>query len=88
MYVAMLIALWGIAGGEVRGAGSEVLENALVRVVIDPAVGRVMEFTPKSTASRNLLWTNDPQSLEREAAQAGGAIAFPSQRRFWFTANA
>lgn len=86
--VVWLIALLVLGGGEAHAAGPLVLENAVVRVVIDPAVGRVMEFAPKTRVPRNLLWTNDPQQMEKEAGQAGyrnwgGDKVWPMAQVFW-----
>lgn len=85
--VAALAAGQAAAGAE----GRLVLENDAVRVAVDPAVGRVMEFTPKTGAAgarRNRLWTNDARALEREAAQAGyrnwgGDKVWPVAQPFW-----
>ena len=88
--LALAIAGWTAAGARATDdvAGALVLENAVVRVVVDPTVGRVMEFTPKTGGARNLLWTNEPQQIEREAAQAGyrnwgGDKVWPAAQPFW-----
>lgn len=65
-----------------------VLENESVRVVIEPELGRVMEFTPKRNAARNVLWVNSPDGLANEAAQAGyenwgGDKVWPVPQPFW-----
>lgn len=85
---ALLMTLSAPAGDAPAAMAPLVLENAVVRVRIDPAVGRVMEFTPKTSAARNLLWTNDPQQREKEAAQAGyrnwgGDKVWPVAQPFW-----
>ncbi len=88
--LALTIAVWAAGGTSVAdgAAGPLVLENAAVRVVVDPAVGRVMEFTPKAEGAKNLLWTNEPQQIEREAGQAGyrnwgGDKVWPAAQPFW-----
>jgi|GEM_PF-1711680 hypothetical protein len=88
--MALLVLACGL--GSANGAAAPlVLENAVVRVVIDPAVGRVMEFTPKASEpekERNLLWTNSAEEIEKEAAQAGyrnwgGDKVWPVAQPFW-----
>lgn len=88
--LALAIALSATSGAGAAevGAGPLVLENAVVRVVVDPAVGRVMEFTPKSAGAKNRLWTNAPEQIEQEAAQAGyrnwgGDKVWPAAQPFW-----
>ena len=64
-----------------------VLENAAVRVVIDPQQGRIMAFEPRGVG-RNVLWVNPPAERAAEAAQAGyenwgGDKVWPAAQLFW-----
>ncbi|HWL16114.1 MAG TPA: hypothetical protein VNR00_10950 [Opitutus sp.] len=88
--MSLLVLACGL--GSVNGTAMPlVLENAVVRVVIDPAVGRVMEFAPKTRGpekERNLLWTNRAEEIGKEAAQAGyrnwgGDKVWPVAQPFW-----
>ncbi len=89
--VAAILFCVHLAAALCAAASSEaplVLENTAVRVVIDPAVGRVMEFRPRDADARNILWVNSSAARSEEAAQAGyenwgGDKVWPAAQPFW-----
>ncbi|OAM90459.1 DUF4380 domain-containing protein [Termitidicoccus mucosus] len=88
--IPLVIAIAAFAAPALAASSSAqiVLENESVHVVIDPAVGRVLEFIPKAEPARNTLWVNTPEARAAEAAQAGyqnwgGDKVWPSAQSFW-----